>query len=641
MFTNKSLLVLLLVLGFSLPMNAQESIHTIVSITPVDGSRISKFAVGDEICFTTNFDDECNGFKVSLIDTYRVDNNMDNSLVYETFVGKDGNGGWKIKFYEDLVLLKDHIYQLYLEGHEAMDVKSPIVATVSAKYIGEQAAFAYSDAKIVTFSPDEGSLYDNAQNNYFFITFSKEVNIDMEKSGVIGSDGIKKPFEFWGNPYPAQGKAVWQLNIPKSTLNAATGNIDLCIYADDLDGYHVKGNAGIDENSYQKISYQCFLGYPQLTVYPLAGNIDKLDTFSFSCESGITVKNSTAEIILYNSDKSQVIHRFCASDFVANEEDDCVLSAQLPTVITEHGDYVLVIPTGAFALGTGEFDNSKLELVYSIVDRMEQYGVEITPTDKSVVKKLSQFVITLKKWDAAVPYYNNQEKITLTDASGNVVTEAKASIDENRTLLNQCIIKLNKEVTAPGDYKLNIPYRAFIVDHTGNYYSPEMYFTYTIEEESPEQMHTTVTVIKGEDESLEKLIVRFEDYTFTDIVAENQQATITNEGGQVLSVGTIVRGTDYKEIDVRVDGNKLNTSGTYYLHFPANSLIIGAGKYKYEIVIPFALSGTTGINTIDDINSIVSVYTIDGVLVGKGTRKEIYSKLKGLFVINGQKVIIK
>ena len=58
MFTNKLLLVLLLVLGFSLPMNAQESIHTIVAITPVDGSRISKFAVGDEICFTTNFDDE-------------------------------------------------------------------------------------------------------------------------------------------------------------------------------------------------------------------------------------------------------------------------------------------------------------------------------------------------------------------------------------------------------------------------------------------------------------------------------------------------------------------------------------------------------------------------------------------------------
>lgn len=57
-----------------------------MSITPENNSTVEKFNEGDKITFSTNFDDDCGGFKVSIIDKYRQDNNMEGSIVYKTFV---------------------------------------------------------------------------------------------------------------------------------------------------------------------------------------------------------------------------------------------------------------------------------------------------------------------------------------------------------------------------------------------------------------------------------------------------------------------------------------------------------------------------------------------------------------------------
>ena len=87
---------------FSLVCNlyAEESNFELLSITPENNSAIDKFEAGSKITFYTNFDDKCGGFKVSIIDKYRLDNNMDGSLIYKTFVGNKATATspWTVNF---------------------------------------------------------------------------------------------------------------------------------------------------------------------------------------------------------------------------------------------------------------------------------------------------------------------------------------------------------------------------------------------------------------------------------------------------------------------------------------------------------------------------------------------------------------
>lgn len=634
---------------FSLVFNlyAEESNFELLSITPENNSAIDKFEAGSKITFYTNFDDKCGGFKVSIIDKYRLDNNMDGSLVYKTFVGNKATATspWTVNFYSTITFMKGHTYIVQLEGHSASDENSPIVATVQATYTGDGSEFSYSDAKLLNIVPNEGDTFDDLDKNYIFLTFDKEVNIDSERSCFVGSDWTKSKIAYLGNPYEEQGKKIWQLNVPVSVLQHATGEFKLNLYAKDLDGQVVKGNKGLDENSYTEISYQCDLGYPEVSVYPATGKVSKISQFNFSYDQGITIINPDATFNLFNSDKSQVIYSFQAKDLAVSTDDENVLTYTLLQPLTTLGTYYLSVPASAFGLGNGTLmvDNRASVLEYSIADRMDEYDVTITPADNSQVTKLSQFVITLNKWDAAIPYYLNKEKITLTDLDGNLITEGNADIDENRTKANQCIITLNEEVETPGNYRLNIPYKAFIVDHTGNYYSEAMYFEYTVKDGPAPTINTTTTTVKAEDNSLSMVKINFTDYSYVDIENETARILIKDASGNTVSEGSLVPGENWNRINVKVTGETISQSGTYYLYIPANSINLEyAHLYKNELVVEFNFDSATSISNVEQTsNRVAKVYNLNGCLVGEGNPAVILNNKKGIYIVNGKKVVLK
>lgn len=634
---------------FSLVCNlyAEESNFELLSITPENNSAIDKFEAGSKITFYTNFDDKCGGFKVSIIDKYRLDNNMDGSLIYKTFVGNKATATspWTVNFYSTITFMKGHTYIVQLEGHSASDENSPIVATVQATYTGDGSEFSYSDAKLLNIVPNEGDTFDDLDKNYIFLTFDKEVNIDSERSCFVGSDCTKSKIAYLGNPYEEQGKKIWQLNVPVSVLQHATGEFKLNLYAKDLDGQVVKGNKGLDENSYTEISYQCDLGYPEVSVYPATGKVSKISQFNFSYDQGITIINPDATFYLFNSDKSQVIYSFQAKDLAVSTDDENVLTYTLLQPLTTLGTYYLSVPASAFGLGNGTLmvDNRASVLEYSIADRMDEYDVTITPADNSQVTKLSQFVITLNKWDAAIPYYLNKEKITLTDLDGNLITEGNADIDENRTKANQCIITLNEEVETPGNYRLNIPYKAFIVDHTGNYYSEAMYFEYTVKKGPAPTINTTTTTVKAEDNSLSMVKINFTDYSYVDIENETARILIKDASGNTVSEGSLVPGENWNRINVKVTGETISQSGTYYLYIPANSINLEyAHLYKNELVVEFNFDSATSISNVEQAsNRVAKVYNLNGCLVGEGNPAVILNNKKGIYIVNGKKVVLK
>ena len=100
---------------------------------------VEKFNEGDKITFSTNFDDDCGGFKVSIIDKYRQDNNMEGSIVYKTFVAsrKNATSPWTVTFYQPLSFMKGHTYIVQMEGHEAADDESfAAPSCTSERYLG-------------------------------------------------------------------------------------------------------------------------------------------------------------------------------------------------------------------------------------------------------------------------------------------------------------------------------------------------------------------------------------------------------------------------------------------------------------------------------------------------------------------------
>ena len=154
---------------------ADENNYQLLSITPENNSTVEKFNEGDKITFSTNFDDDCGGFKVSIIDKYRQDNNMEGSIVYKTFVAsrKNATSPWTVTFYQPLSFMKGHTYIVQMEGHEAADENSPVVATVQALYKGDGTEFTYSDATLTNIAPEASSTFNDADKNYVFLTFSK------------------------------------------------------------------------------------------------------------------------------------------------------------------------------------------------------------------------------------------------------------------------------------------------------------------------------------------------------------------------------------------------------------------------------------------------------------------------------------
>ena len=89
--------------------------------------------------------------------------------------------------------------------------------------------------------------------------------------------------------------------------------------------------------------------------------------------------------------------------------------------------------------------------------------------------------------------------------------------------------------------------------------------------------------------------------------------------------------------------NSLSTKGDYYLHIPARSMRLGGRVYEKDITINVPFDPTLGIQlaSVKDIQEYVKVYNLQGQLVKEGKASEVLNGLKGLYIVNGKKMIIK
>ena len=639
------LLALLIIFPLTFFAAVEEDGFQLTSINPADGSVLVGFKKGDSITFSTNADSIFGGFNVEIWDTNT------NNIIYSDFtVNKNDENQWVLIIYENLIFLKDHTYQVELTGHEGTSSKSTAMAKMTATYQGngtstgeeDDTEFEYSDVTYNFIDPSEGSKFDNPHRLFFVIGFTGDTDIDRKRSVFLDEDSVAHEFEDICQYQEAnsQWDFKWQFFIPEELLKKCTSHFKVCIYAKDKGGHVIKGNIGKGLNSHFEFAYLCDYGYPELSVSPGVGQMRNLSKLSFGHKEGVSILDSIQKIILFEEDKTTEVLTINISDLEENESQTLFSFSLLDTLKTE-GTYYLHIPERTFALGHKELPNREKWLKYEIVDRLGMYGVTIDPDDGSKLTSLTKIIITFNRWDAVGPYYQNKDTITVTNEKGDTVAFASADYDRDRTIKNQCFIKMKTPVTSTGHYKVNVPANAFILGSDARHMSDSMYFEFDVEEPPLKVPEFAVTTMLDDDYALRHILVEFIEFSNVTFVEKGIYALLTDTEGEEVAKGKILRGRYWYELCITLDDEyHIDKANDFILILPANKILLDGEKYKKDLEIPVHYDPATGIWLASNGSQRVKVYNTQGMLVREGMIDEVFHGLRGVYIVNGRKVVL-
>lgn len=648
-------LILFLLFPFSLIANVNEKNEKVDSLIvfPQNNSVLEGFSKGDSIVFKTYFDSICGGCHERLIE------NETKNIIYEAFNSvKTDSGAWLLKFYNDVTLQKGNTYTLEIVGHEVADSKSNTIGKVLVNYVGngkgqqdDEDDYEYSNIKYVSFSPENGTEYSNLRLNFVICDFTGDVNIDMGRSVIINEDGEVRPFL---NDISVNGsERSWQLFIPLEILQKSTSHFKMHIYAKDKGGRAVKGNRGKGVNSYYELEYKCEIGYPKLSITPAEGKVSYLNKIYFSHNNGIVInddKNLESDqdnqILLLDQDKTTVIRTITPSDLRLSETNENVLFYQMEDTLKKEGDYYLLVPQGFFSISERMLNNKEVWIKYEIVDRIGLYGITVDPEEGSEVVSLSKITITFNQ--EATPYYLNPKRITITNEMGDTITYAHAFKDENRTNSGQCYIQLDEPVTKAGQYRVNIPEGAFYLGFGFANASMDMYLDYSISGVPDPILNVDVMAQSNSEGVLDGIVIRFNEYNHVGLVDndthEYYSVFLKDSIGNDLSSCLIRLGRSKIEYIVDNFSERITIPNTYYLHIPPNILTLNRSPYTEELVLEVKFDPTTtniDFGKMSILGKKERIYNTQGMLIREDKISEVLDGLKGLYIVNGKKMIIK
>ena len=127
----------------------------------------------------------------------------------------------------------------------------------------------------------------------------------------------------------------------------------------------------------------------------------------------------------------------------------------------------------------------------------------------------------------------------------------------------------------------------------------------------------------------------------------NNVITVKKDGVEASNISAAI---DYATGD---DMNKMmitftpeiTEDGTYTVVIPEETFYdLHGNLFNPELTYTFIVDNSTNIGgvEVEDANAVVEVYSVDGCLVSKGKKADVMKKLvKGIYIINGQKVVIR
>lgn len=272
----------------------------------------------------------------------------------------------------------------------------------------------------------------------------------------------------------------------------------------------------------------------------------------------------------------------------------------------------------------------------------------ISPEDGSTLTEISRIVFSydtgiypnyaVAGTAGNITIYNKGTRETVAELTMNDVQPGSTD--------TEFYVEIAEAITEPGSYDVIIPSSYFLLgeDQMASA-SKQQTVTYVIKGES-KPLNYTVSPAAGNVQSIpETLVLTFPDEDYADVDWNyTSGASLTDADGNAYALD-FAAGTGYNQINVTLKDGAITAAGTYTLSFPAGMFIFGEwGDTSSESPVEFTyVIGTTGIDSLVAAEGgSVDVYNVNGVLVLRNADAAAVKALaKGLYIINGKKVVVK
>ena len=390
----------------------------------------------------------------------------------------------------------------------------------------------------------------------------------------------------------------------------------------------------IEEGSQAETPYE---GNVEIT--PAPGAVSRIDSIVLTFDGEVIVDNAE-NVILADS-----------NDPITNtvEADGNTLVITPESAITRYGQYVLTINAGAVTVDGHPVTAG--QYVYVVAKLSAPWTGEFTanPADDSTVESIKEVSITFEGINRvtlnsiAAPadfpaLYNGDTGDKLVSATSTVTT-------------NTLKVSLYSAVTAPGTYALIIPKAYIYLD--GENMSEDLILQYNIEKPADAREITyTFTPSAGSTLSFtDPISLTIEAEGLTSI-SHNSYAWGTQSPRFVSAEGAYVPSVQVKKVTdfayMFSHTYAFKTAGEFTLLIPAEYFTFtftdGREQKNEEVTVEYTVTDLSAISAIesDEAQKAADVYNTLGVCVLRdATPQQIKALPAGLYLINGQKIIIK
>lgn len=280
---------------------------------------------------------------------------------------------------------------------------------------------------------------------------------------------------------------------------------------------------------------------------------------------------------------------------------------------------------------------------YSI-DMAELYPVyntliheNCTPDNAEELESLKSITLTFAK-EITIANVDGIEFV-MEDIVEETVTKYNITASVSADNAKQLVITINEGLPV-GEYFLRIAEGA--VTAADGTFNPAIEIVYNVNYSAETFEPTSYSPAPDSTvEVLEKIVM---DYSpeYPGHITSGTVVTVTDMNGVAVTTGSIGFATSsYYAVEITL-ADKVEANGTYMVVVPAGAVwnnkwsggVVNGGRYNPELILMYTVNSGTGIDDVlGDDNAIVEIYDLTGRKVAK--------PVKGVYIINGKKRIIK
>lgn len=648
----------------------------VVSSEPEQGSKVEKISWDNQVKVTLNK-------KVKYV---HCEFHGDEGIMHQYYTSEAEEGEDVIMVGPSKIVKEDRVldnawymyegstYEIIIESYqtkEGMEQGTETPETTTLTFEGGTPKVEKTVVNLVKVEPEPNVVYPTADQLLSFKDDKKVVTVEVDKKVKVKN--CVYPMGMYGTldwekadvSYTEEGHSIIKCTMSEDFYNfMGTIVTDVILQLDltDEEGNEIEPKAegfpesvifgsgynftfGVNDGRFADASLNFKSVTPEGNSY--STSLDKIElTYG---EKVYTT--STAKAAVYKGEEKVADAILTSNSAYTITAQFVEIGSETPKEINEFGAYVLKVDSQSIA---NEFFNEETPWT----DGLQGHGT--CNPDFTVAFNIDPVIITVESVDPA-PYVEGGEY------SKEIPAEINITLSGEGAKVNSALVTYGMNTRVPAEAKVegkvitvtvpeaalaenNIGVSVAAVNENGTpiSYGTDGVILLTYQMPKNILVPTEVTPADGSTvKSIATVELTVDSKYGVGELNTNNVITVKKDGAEVSNISAAI---DYATGD---DMNKMvitftpeiTEDGTYTVVIPEETFYnLDGNLFNPELTYTFIVDSSTNIGgvEIEDANAVVEVYSVDGCLVSKGKKADVMKKLvKGIYIINGQKVVIR